>query len=249
MTGDGVNDAPALKRADIGIAVSNSADVAKAAASMVIVEPGTKVIIEAVKTSRQIYQRMLTWTLNKITKSIQFLALLTVGFVWFHDVIISISGLMLIVFVNDFMTLSLATDNAESTNNPNKWNVRNITIASVILGAMFFIEGLIVLWVGVNQFNLPLDGIRTMVLLTFAYTSQFRVLLVRERRHFWESVPSRDVMLTVSATIVGFTLLAVFGIILAPILAIHVLFTLALAALCTLAMDVPKCYIFRKLGI
>ena len=96
MTGDGVNDAPALKQAEMGIAVSSSTDVAKASASMVLTEPGMGVIIDAIKTSRHIYQRMLTWVINKVTKVIQVIGLLTVGFFWFHDIVVSLLGMALI---------------------------------------------------------------------------------------------------------------------------------------------------------
>ena len=92
MTGDGVNDAPALKQAELGIAVSSSTDVAKASASMVLTEPGLSVIIEAIKTSRHIYQRMLTWVINKVTKVIQVIGLLTIGFFWFHGLVVSLLG-------------------------------------------------------------------------------------------------------------------------------------------------------------
>jgi H+-transporting ATPase len=249
MTGDGVNDAPALKQAEMGIAVSNATDVAKAAASMVIIEPGTKVIIEAIKTSRQIYQRMLTWAINKITKSIQFLGLLTIGFFWFHDNIVSLSGLMLAVFANDFMTISLATDNASSTNNPNKWNVMNITIASAILGMLLVIQGLISIYVAINYFKMDLDTLRPFMVILLVYTSQFRVLMVRERRHFWSSIPGRDLLITATVTLAAFTLVGALGFVMpaVPLAALAFLFVFSL--LFTLLMDIPKYYAFRKLGL
>lgn len=249
MTGDGVNDAPALKQAEMGIAVSNATDVAKAAASMVIIEPGTRVIIEAIKTSRQIYQRMLTWAINKITKSIQFLGLLTIGFFWFHDNIVSLSGLMLAVFANDFMTISLATDNASSTSNPNKWNVMNITIASAMLGALLVIQGLIAIYVAINYFNMDLQGIRTFMVMLLVYTSQFRVLIVRERRHFWSSIPGRDLLITVAVTLTVFTLVGLFGIVMDPVPPAALAFLFVFSALFTMLMDIPKYYAFRRLGL
>ncbi len=110
--------------------MSSATDVAKASASMVLTEPGIGVIVDAITTSRHIYQRMLTWVINKVTKVIQVIGLLTVGFFWFHDLVISLLGMVLLIFANDFVTMSLATDNVKHTANPNKWNVRNITFAS-----------------------------------------------------------------------------------------------------------------------
>ena len=153
MTGDGVNDAPALKQAEMGIAVSNATDVAKASASVVLTEPGISVIINAITISRQTYQRMLTWVINKVTKVIEFVGLLTLSFFWLHDIVLSLLGMSLLVFANDFVTMSLATDNVKHTPNPNKWNVKNITLASLIPGILLVVEGLIVIFIGNKLFS------------------------------------------------------------------------------------------------
>jgi H+-transporting ATPase len=153
MTGDGVNDAPALKQAEMGIAVSNSTDVAKASASVVLTEQGVKVIVSAIKISRQIYQRMLTWVINKVTKVIQFIALLVIGFFWLHDIILSLLGMTLLIFANDFATMSLATDNVKHTSNPNKWNVKNVTLASLLVGSLMVIGGILALIIGKDLFS------------------------------------------------------------------------------------------------
>jgi len=249
MTGDGVNDAPALKQAEMGIAVSSATDVAKAAASMVIMEPGTRVIIEAIHISRQIYQRMLTWALNKVTKSIQFLVLLTLGFFWFEDVIISITGLLVLVFVNDFLTLTLATDNAPNSTNPNKWNLKNLIISSFFLALLYTALGVWLINVAVNDFKLDLEGIRTIVLLYFVYTSLFRVFIVRERKHFWSSMPSRDVILTIGVSTILFTIMALYGWVIEPLPAYEIWFTMIVCAVFTVLADFPKYYLYRKLGI
>jgi H+-transporting ATPase len=249
MTGDGVNDAPALKQAEMGVAVSNSTDVAKAAASIVLTEPGTRLIIDAVKTSRQIYQRMLTWAINKITKSIQFLGITTIGFFWFESIVISITGLMLIVFVNDFLTLALAKDNATSTSNPNKWNVKNLSIASGFLGVLFVLEGVVLMWIGRDYFHLTLEGIQTLILLLFAYTTMFRILIVRERGHCWDSMPSKTVILTTVITVVFFTWISIDGVLLKGLPANMVLFALGFCAVATFLIDIPKYYVFRRLGL
>jgi len=249
MTGDGINDAPALKQAEMGIAVSSSTDVAKASASTVLTESGVGVIIDAIKTSRHIYQRMLTWVINKVTKVIQVIGLLTVGFFWFHDMVISLLGMALLIFANDFVTMSLATDNVEYTANPNKWNVRNITLASLIIGTLLVGEGAIALFVGSHYFNLAFDQLRTFIMLTLIFTSQFRVYIVRERRYFWSSRPGRALLIATVAAIAIFALLGVYGLILPPLTLFQVLFVLGLSALFTLAIDYPKHLAFRKFGL
>lgn len=249
MTGDGVNDAPALKQAEMGIAVSSSTDVAKASASTVLTEPGVGVIIDAIKTSRHIYQRMLTWVINKVTKVIQVIGLLTVGFFWFHDAVVSLLGMALLIFANDFVTMSLATDNVEYTANPNKWNVRNITFASLIIGALLVGEGAIVLFVGSRYFNLALDQLHTFIMLALIFTSQFRVFIVRERRYFWSSRPGRELLIAIAAAIVVFALLGVYGLIIPPVTPFQMLFVLGLSAVFIFAIDYPKYLAFRKFGL
>ena len=249
MTGDGINDSPALKQAEVGIAVANSADVAKASASIVLTELGTRQIIDAIKTSRQIYQRMLTWVINKVTKVIQFVGLLVLGFLWLHEVLVSVLGMVLVVFANDFVTMSLATDNVKHTSNPNVWNVKNITLASLVIGLLLVVEGAIAILIGMNYFHLGLGALQSFVMLMLVFTSQFRVYLVRERRHWWSSRPGRELLIVSVATIGGFALLAVYSVIIPPLTLYQVLFILGFSALFTLSLDFPKYYVFRKLGL
>ena len=249
MTGDGVNDSPALKQAEVGIAVSNSTDVAKASASIVLTETGLKVILNAIGTSRQIYQRMLTWVINKVTKVIQFAGVLVIGFFWLHHVVLSVLGMVLLVFANDFVTMSLATDNVKTTKNPNIWNVRNITSASLVIGALLVVEGAVIIFIGTNYYHMDLMTLQTFVLLTLVFTSQFRVLIVREREHFWSSRPGRELGLSSLVTVIGFALLGIYGIILPPVTLAQVLLVLMFSAIFTLGVDFPKYYAFRKFGL
>jgi len=249
MTGDGVNDAPALKQAEMGLAVSNSTDVAKASASVVLTEPGINVIIDAIKISRQTYQRMLTWVINKVTKVIEFSGLLTLGFFWLHNIVLSLLGMSLLVFANDFVTMSLATDNVKSTSNPNKWNVKNITLSSLVPGILLVVEGLIVIMAGLRYYHLEWERLRTLVMLNLIFNSQFRLLIVRERRHFWSSLPGKEVLILSLAAIIGFSLLGAYGIFVPALAVNRILVVLGFSAIFTLGIDFPKYYLFRRFGL
>jgi H+-transporting ATPase len=249
MTGDGVNDAPALKQAEMGIAVSNSTDVAKASASVVLTKPGIGVIINAVTISRQTYQRMLTWVINKVTKVIEFVGLITLSFFWLHDIVLTLLGMSLLVFANDFVTMSLATDHVKHTSNPNTWNVRNITLASLVPGMLLVVEGMIVIIMGKNYFQLEWEKLRTLVMLNLIFNSQFRVLIVRERRHFWSSIPSKELLILSAATILAFALLSVYGIFVPPLAPHQVLAVLGFSVFFTLGIDFPKYYLFKRFGL
>ncbi|MEM3704302.1 MAG: plasma-membrane proton-efflux P-type ATPase [Candidatus Bathyarchaeia archaeon] len=247
MTGDGVNDAPALKQAEMGIAVSNSTDVAKASASVVLTEQGVKVIVSAIKISRQIYQRMLTWVINKVAKVIEFVTLLTIGFFWLHDIVLSLLGVTLLIFANDFSTMTLATDNVKYTSNPNKWNVKNITLTSFVIGLLLVVESVIAMIIGKNYFQLEWEKLRTFIMLVLVFNSQFRVFIVRERRHFWSSKPGKGLIASITAIIIGFTLLGVYGIIIPSLSPDQVLFALSFSALFTVGIVDPfKYLVFKK---
>ncbi|HXZ97825.1 MAG TPA: plasma-membrane proton-efflux P-type ATPase [Candidatus Acidoferrum sp.] len=249
MTGDGVNDAPALKQAEVGIAVSNSTDVAKESASIVLTQPGTQQIIEAIRTSRQIYQRMLTWVINKVSKVVQFVGLLVLGYFWLQGAIVSVLGMVLVVFANDFVTMSLATDNVSYTSSPNLWNVRKITLASLVIGLPLVAGGAVAIFVGIEYFALKWGELQSYVMLMLVFTSQFRVYIVRERRRCWSSRPGRELLIASIATVTGFALLGLYGIIMPPLTVTEVLFILGFSAAFTLSLDFPKYQVFRRLGL
>jgi H+-transporting ATPase len=249
MTGDGVNDAPALKQAEMGIAVSNSTDVAKAAASVVLTEAGVEVIIDAVTISRQTYQRMLTWVINKVAKVIEFVVLLTIGFFWLHNLLLSLLGVSFLVFANDFVTMSLATDNVKHTSNPNKWNVKNNILASLIPALFYVLGDILVIFTGKYYFHLQWNELTTLVMLSLIFNSQFRVLIVRERRHFWSSLPGKGLLISSAAAVIVFALVAIFGILVPPLNFLVVFTIFGFSALFTLGIDFPKYYMFKKFGL
>jgi H+-transporting ATPase len=246
MTGDGVNDAPALKQAEMGIAVNNSTDVAKAAASVVLTEAGIGVIIDAVNISRQTYQRMLTWVLNKVTKVIEFVVFLAIVFFWLHNILLTLLGMTLLVLANDFVIMTLATDNVKSTSNPNKWNIGNIILASLIPALFYVLGDIIIILIGINYFHLQWKELTTLVMLSFIFNSQFRVLVVRERRHFWSSFPGKGLLISTTSAITGIAFISVLGILVPSLSLVIVISVLGLSAFFTFCIDFPKYYLFKK---
>jgi len=249
MTGDGVNDSPALKQADLGTAVSEATDVARVSASIILTQPGLSEIIDAVKISRKTYQRMLTWVLNKIIKVVEVVILFSVGFFWIHDIVISLLGMSLLVFANDFVTMAIATDNVKSTDSPNKWNIKNITLSSIILGLFFALEDLFLLYIGLNYFQLEFNEIQTLVMLTLVFNTQFRILIVRERKHFWSSAPNKKLLIVNVLTLTGFVLLGTFGIFVPNLLVQQVLILLGISLLFMFCIDFAKYYLFKRFGL
>jgi H+-transporting ATPase len=249
MTGDGVNDAPALRQAELGIAVSNATDVAKSSAGVVLLTPGLRGIVDVIDVSRRVYQRALTWILNKVTKVVQFTFLLTLGFIWLHYDVLTLMGMALLIFANDFATLSLSTDNAEPSLSPRKWDVKNLMISSSIIGIALLVEALLAIYLGLYVFNLSKRGMQTFILLTMVFTSQFRVLILRERRWFWSSKPGRMLTIAVVGVTIAFVMLGTLGIIVEPIPANVALFSLVYSATFTLSIDPLKVLIFRKTGL
>ena len=249
MTGDGVNDSPALKQADLGTAVSAATDVAKASGSMVLTKPGLSEIIDALKVSRKTYQRMLTWVINKITKVVEVVVLFTIGFFLFHDVLVSLLGMSLLVFANDFITMSIATDNVVSTDSPNHWNIRTITLSSFVLGVFFAIEDLLLVFIGLHYMKLSFEKLQTLVLLSLVFNTQLRILIVRERNHFWSSYPNSKLVLLNILTVIGFSLLSISGLLMPSLLISQIAITLGVALVFMVLIDFVKFGLFKWLGL
>jgi H+-transporting ATPase len=193
MTGDGVNDAPALRQAEVGIAVSTATDVAKGAASVVLTESGLTNIVALVEQGRTIYQRILTWIINKISRTILKSVFVAIAFVVTGKFVVSAFAMLLLTFMTDFAKITLATDHVRPSKAPETWNIGGCIAVSVALGLAMVGETLTLLEIGWSRFGLATDNnaLHTFSFLLLLYFAVFSVLSARERRAFWSTMPSR----------------------------------------------------------
>lgn len=245
MTGDGVNDAPALKQAEVGIAVATATDVAKAAASLVLTTPGLSNILNAVKTSRQIYQRMLTYTLNKIIKTFQVALFLSLGFILTKEFVVTPLLIVLLMFANDFVTMSIATDNVSFSNKPDRWHIRVLIKVAFVLAIPAVLLSFGFFYASINLLHLPLPQTQTLMFVMLVFSGQANVYMVRERRHFWKSIPSRWLLISTVADILIISILATQGILMASIPLFLVALTLLVTLLYLPLVDTLKVLVFK----
>jgi plasma-membrane proton-efflux P-type ATPase len=196
MTGDGVNDAPALRQAEVGIAVSTATDIAKGAASVVLTEPGLTNIVALVEQGRIIYQRILTWIINKISRTILKSVFVAIAFVVTGKFVVSAFAMLLLVFMTDFAKIALATDHVQPSRKPETWNIGGFIAVSVVLGFAMVAEALLLLWIGWSRFGLATNdnGLFTFSFLTLLYFAVFSIVSARERHWFWTTMPSKTLV-------------------------------------------------------
>ena len=214
MTGDGVNDAPALRQAEVGIAVSTATDVAKGAASVVLTEPGLTNIVALVEQGRTIYQRILTWIVNKVSRTILKAAFVAIAYVVTGRFVVSAFAMLLLTFMTDFAKIALATDNVRPSKKPETWNIGGFITVSVVLGVAMLTEALLLLWIGWSHFELATNSnaLYTFSFLTLLYMAVFSIVSARERRWFWATRPSKALVSALIADAVTGTLLTFVGL-------------------------------------
>ena len=217
MTGDGVNDAPALKKADCGIAVSGATDAARAAASIVLLTPGLSVIIEAIKESRRIFQRMNSYAIYRIAETLRVLLFMTLAIVVFKFYPLTAIMIVMLALLNDGAILSIAYDNVIYRNKPEAWDMRTVLGISTVLGVVGVIAAFGLFYLGERVFHLDRAHIQTLMYLKLSVAGHLTIFLTRTRGPFWSIRPAKILLLAVVGTQTLATLIAVYGLFMTPL--------------------------------
>jgi H+-transporting ATPase len=249
MCGDGANDAPALRQAQIGIAVSTATDVAKSAAGVVLTEAGLGGIVAAVKEGRITFQRILTYALNSVMKKIVQVLLLAVGLVMTGHAVLTPLLMVLVMISGDFLSMSLTTDRVQPSKKPNSWQIGRITIAGVILGICFLAFSTAILAVGKFELHLGIEALQTLSAVGIVFGSQATTYVIRGRQHLWGLRPSLILVLSSVADVLIMSTLAICGIAMAPLALWVVVCEFAAAIAFGLFLDVVKIPVFARLRI
>ncbi|WP_235285153.1 plasma-membrane proton-efflux P-type ATPase [Thalassospira sp. HJ] len=212
MTGDGVNDAPALKQADIGIAVSNATDAARAAADLVLTAPGISVITSAIEESRRIFERMGSYATFRISETIRVLLFMTISILVFDFYPVTAVMIVLLALLNDFPIMMIAYDNADVAERPVRWNMGNTLTMASLLGAIGVVSSFTLLWVSEMWLHLPPAEVQTLVFLKLLVAGHLTIYLTRHKGFFWQKpYPSMKLFLATEITQIIGTLAAVYG--------------------------------------
>ena len=217
MTGDGVNDAPALKKADCGIAVSGATDAARAAASIVLLAQGLSVIIDAIKESRRIFQRMNSYAIYRIAETLRVLLFMTLAILVFNFYPVTAIMIVMLALLNDGAILSIAYDNVHYKDKPEAWNMRLVLGISTILGIIGVIAAFGLFYLGEKVFHLDRDHIQTLMYLKLSVAGHLTIFLTRNWGPFWSIRPAKILLLAVLGTQIVATLIAVYGVFMTPL--------------------------------
>jgi H+-transporting ATPase len=214
MTGDGVNDAPALKKADAGIAVAGATDAAKSAADVVLTKPGLSVIIDAVKESRKIFQRMTNYAIYRINETLRILLFVTVSIIVFQFYPVTALMIVLLALLNDLPIMTIAYDNVRYSNSPEKWNLRSLLRIATFLGVLGVIETFGMLYIGLDLLRLNHNVLQSFIYLKLSVAGHLALLMARTKGHFWSIKPATPLFLAIVGTQLTATIITVYGILL-----------------------------------
>ena len=249
MCGDGANDAPALRQAQMGVAVSTATDVAKSAAGIVLTKPGLGGIVAAVKEGRTAFQRILTYTLNSVTKKIVNVLFLAIGFVVTGHAILTPMLMVMIMITGDFLGMSVTTDNVRQSSKPNRWQIGKLTLACTVPAGCMLSFCTAVLLIGKYNLGLDVPAIQTLAMIALVFGGEGTLYALRERQHLWNSRPGRWVVIASMADFLIISTLAIRGLAMHALPVAVVLSVFAAAILFAFLMDMAKVPVFRKLQI
>jgi H+-transporting ATPase len=217
MTGDGVNDAPPLKKADCGIAVSGATDAARAAADIVLLTPGLSVIIDAIKESRKIFQRMNSYAIYRIAETIRVLLFMTLSILVFNFYPVTAIMIVLLAVLNDGAILSIAYDNVRTSEAPEAWNMRIVLGIATMLGIAGVVASFGLFYLGERVFHLDRAVIQTLMYLKLSVAGHLNIFVTRTRGPFWSIRPANILLLAVLGTQAVATIIAAYGLLMTPI--------------------------------
>ncbi|MBP2057030.1 magnesium-transporting ATPase (P-type) [Lactobacillus colini] len=236
MTGDGVNDAPALKQAEVGIAVANAADVAKRSGKMVLLEDGLSPIVKILDAGHRVYQRMTTWSLTKLSRTAELTMLLTFGYLCFNYIPMALNAMVIYTIMNNMVTMMIGTDRTHITYKPESWNMAKLAKIAFSLAAGWTIIGFAFVWYLVSH-NYAQGTVSTMVYVYLVLSAMLIVLITRTRKFFWQSHPSKLVGSVQIIDVLLTFILAICGLAMAKISLINLGLTIIVAVIAAIIID------------
>jgi len=246
MTGDGANDAPALKKADLGIAVKDSLDIAKQSAKVILTEEGLSNIVNLIIVGRVIYRRIIIWILNKVVKTFQIVFFVSIATLLIGKPIITPVAMILMLFLYDFVTMSIATDNVIPSNKPEKWNIKKLLSMSLIFGVLKISELFTAMYLAQKYFKVSFSELQTIMFYLLLVSGLFNILNFREKRFFLSSLPSKAIIVSITGDIIVATLISTFGIFVSKAHFGLLMITLLYAIFVTLIFtDIIKLFVYR----
>jgi H+-transporting ATPase len=249
MCGDGANDAPALRQAQMGIAVSTATDVAKSAAGIVLTEPGLGGIVASVKEGRTTFQRILTYTLRSIVHKVVQVLFLATGLIITGQAILTPMLMVLMMVTGDFLAMSSSTDNVRPSPTPSVWKIGRLTAAGVIMGIVDLLFCVACFSTGRFLLNLDIGTLRTLTVVTLVFSGQAVFYVARERQHLWRSMPGKWLIVSSAVDLTLISVLAVNGFLMKPLSIAVVAGLFAAAIIFSLLLDSVKVVLFRRFKI